>query len=70
MDLFWTNIDYVGSDNSGLGSVWIHSGPIWIMLDQIILVWDQYGIILNQSDPKPAFLVPPLAINPEPIIRV
>jgi hypothetical protein len=28
MDLFWTNMDYVGSDNSGLGSVWIYSGPI------------------------------------------
>ena len=69
MDLFWTNIDYVGSDNSGLGSVWIHSGPnmdyvgsgnsglgsvwiysgpIWITLGQIILVWDQYGFILDQ----------------------
>ena len=22
----------------GLGSVWIYSGPLWIMLDQIILV--------------------------------
>ena len=48
MDLFWTNMDYVGSDNSGLGSVWIYSGPIWTMLDQIILVWDQYGFILDK----------------------
>ena len=69
MDLFWANMDYAGSDNSGSGSawiysepiwitlgqinsgvrsVWIYSGPIWIMLDQIILVWDQYGFILNQ----------------------
>jgi hypothetical protein len=73
-------MDYAGSDNSGLGSVWIYSGPIWIMLDQIILalgsvwiysgpiritldqiilVWDQYGFILGQQNPKPEFLVPP-----------
>jgi hypothetical protein len=51
------NMDYVGSGNSGLGSVWIYSGPIWIMLGQIILVWDQYGFILDQSNPKPEFLV-------------
>ena len=50
-------MDYVGSGNSGLGSVWIYSGPIWIMLGQIILVWDQYGFILDQSNPKPEFLV-------------
>jgi hypothetical protein len=31
-------MDYVGSDNSGLGSVWIYSGPIWTLFDQIILV--------------------------------
>jgi len=48
MDLLWANMDYVGSDNSGLGSVWIYSRPIWIMLDQIILVWVQYGTILDQ----------------------
>ena len=42
MDLFWTNMDYAGSDNSDLGSVRICSGPIWIMLDQIVLVWVQY----------------------------
>jgi len=47
MDLFWTTLDYVGSDNSGLGSVWNYSEPTWIMLDQIILVWDQYGFILD-----------------------
>jgi hypothetical protein len=41
-------MDYVGSDNSGLGSAWNYSGPIWIMLDQSILVWDQYGFILDQ----------------------
>jgi len=41
-------MDYVGSGNSGLGSVWIYSGPIWITLGQIILVWDQYGFILDQ----------------------
>jgi len=41
-------MDYVGSGNSGLGSVWIYSGPIWIMLGQIILGWDQYGFILYQ----------------------
>ena len=38
MDLFLTNMDYVGSDNSGLGSVWIYSGPTWSMLGQISLV--------------------------------
>ena len=48
VDLFWTNMDYVGSDNSGWGSVWIYSGSIWIMLNQIMLAWDQYGFILNQ----------------------
>ena len=59
MDLFWTNMDYVGSDNSGLGSVWIYYGPIkpqtrisgsplMINPDQIILVWDQHGFILDQ----------------------
>ena len=32
MELFWTTMDYVGSDTSGLRSVWIYSGPIWIML--------------------------------------
>ena len=59
MELFWTNMDYVGSDSSGLGSVWIYSGPIkflnqnfWSLLamnpDQIILVWDQHGFILGQ----------------------
>ena len=48
MDLFWTNLDYGGSDNSELGSVWNYSGPIWIMLDQIILVRDRRGFILSQ----------------------
>ena len=48
MDLFWTNMDYVESDNSGLGSVQIYSGLLCIMLDQIILVWDQYGFILDK----------------------
>jgi hypothetical protein len=47
MDLSWTNMDCIGSDKSGLGSVWIYSGPIWIMLDQIILAWGQYGFILG-----------------------
>jgi hypothetical protein len=41
-------MDYVGSDNSGLGSAWIYSEPIWIMLHQVILAWDQYGFILDQ----------------------
>jgi len=42
-------MDYAaGPDNSGLGSVWIYSGPIWITLDQIALVWNQYGFILDQ----------------------
>jgi hypothetical protein len=59
MDLFWTNMDYVGSDNSGLGSVWSYSGPIRsqavvpgstlvISPDPIVLVWDRYGFILDQ----------------------
>ena len=48
MGLVGTNMNYAGSDNSGLGSVWIYSGPLWIMLDQIVLVWDQYGVILDQ----------------------
>ena len=59
MDLFWTNMDYVGSDNSGLGSVWIYSGliksqtrtlgaPMMVNPDQIILVWDQHGFIRDQ----------------------
>jgi hypothetical protein len=59
MDLFWANMDYVGSDNSGLGSVWIYSGPLKpkarisgsplvINPDQIILVWDRCGFILDQ----------------------
>ena len=43
MDLFWANMDYAGSDNSGLGSVWIYSGSIWITLDQISLAWDLIG---------------------------
>ena len=59
MDLFWTNMDYLGSDSSGLESVWIYSGPIripnqnfWPPLvmspDQIILSWDQHGFFLGQ----------------------
>jgi hypothetical protein len=59
VDLFWANMDYVGSGNSGLGSVWIYAGPIKsqtripgfplaIHPDQIILVWDQHGFILDQ----------------------
>ena len=59
MDLFKTNMDYVGSDNSGLGSVWNYSGPIRsqarvsgfplvINPDPIIRVWDRYGFILDQ----------------------
>ena len=63
-------MDYVGSDNSDLGSVWIYSGPIWIMLDQIILV---LGSVWNYSGPiRSQARVPgsPLAINPDPIILV
>ena len=59
MDLFWTNMDYLGSDSSGLESVWIYSGPIripnqnfWPPLvinpDQIVLGWGQCGFILDQ----------------------
>jgi hypothetical protein len=51
-------MDYGGSNNSGLGSAWIYSEPIWIMVDQIILVWDQYGFTLGQYNPKPEFLAP------------
>jgi len=46
-------MDYVGSGNSGLGSVWIYSGPIWIMLGQVILVlgsvWIYSGPIKSQT---------------------
>ena len=59
MDLFWTTMDYVGSDSSGLGSVWSYSGPIksqtrisgsplMIKPNQAILAWDQHGFILDQ----------------------
>ena len=48
MDFFCVNMDYVGSDNSGLGLAGMYFEPIWIMSDQIIQVWDRYGFILNQ----------------------
>ena len=52
-------MDYVGSDNSCLGSVWIYSGPIKpqtripdsplvINPAQIILGWGRCGFILDQ----------------------
>ena len=63
-------MDYVGSDNSGLGSVWIYSGPIWITLDQIILflgsVWNYSRPIRSQARVSGS----PLVLNPDPIILV